>query len=133
MNEGEPGVDVLNPPPNPKAHQRYDDFKPKWFYEIHEKEFSWVFHSDEPYNQGSLSWGFQGRTADGQWLAKPSAPGPTYHTRYGDPVLVRLCNSLPLVDQTAVTFALPSTTTHLHNGHTASESDGSPQERLPWL
>jgi len=110
-------VPALNPPPDPRAHQRYEEFPPKYFYEIYEQEFRWVYHPDPPYNVGSWSWGFDGST-----------PGPTYLARYGDPILVRRVNSLPPVGVSKVTFALPSTTSHLHNGHTASESDGSPQD-----
>jgi FtsP/CotA-like multicopper oxidase with cupredoxin domain len=55
-------------------------------------------------------------------------PGPTYHARYGEPILVRRVNDLPPVGISKVGFALPSTTSHLHNGHTASESDGNPQD-----
>ena len=110
-------VAALDPPPDPRAHQRYEEFPPKKLYEIHEQEFSWVYHPDPPYGGGSLSWGFDGST-----------PGPTYHARYGEPVLVRRVNQLPPVGVSKVGFALPSTTSHLHNGHTASESDGQPQD-----
>ena len=58
----------------------------------------------------------------------PMTPGPIFHARYGEPVLVRMINDLPPVGTSKVTFALPSTTIHLHNGHTASESDGNPQD-----
>jgi FtsP/CotA-like multicopper oxidase with cupredoxin domain len=51
-------------------------------------------------------------------------PGPTYHARYGEPILVRRFNSLPPVGETRVPFALPSTSCHLQSGHTASESNG---------
>ena len=67
-------------------------------------------------------WGFQGHGTP------PSSPGPSYAARYGEPVLVRRFNELPPVGHAQVRFALPSTTTHLHNGHTASESDGNPQD-----
>ncbi len=110
-------VAKLDPPPNPQAHQRYAEFLPKKFYEIRETEFRWVYHPDAPYNVGSWSWGFDGIT-----------PGPTYHARYGEPILARRFNTLPKVGQSKVTFALPRTTTHLHNGHTASESDGYPMD-----
>ena len=50
-------------------------------------------------------------------------PGPTFHARYGEPIMVRLFNNL---DKHHVGFGVPSITTHLHNGHTASESDGYP-------
>jgi FtsP/CotA-like multicopper oxidase with cupredoxin domain len=109
----------LDPPPDPRAHQRYEEFLPKKFYEIRESEFKWVYHPDAPYNAGSWSWGFDGIT-----------PGPTYHARYGEPVLVRMFNSLPPVGQGKITFATPKTTTHLHNAHTASESDGYPMDSI---
>jgi FtsP/CotA-like multicopper oxidase with cupredoxin domain len=115
-------VPALDPPPDPRAHQRYTEFPPKRFYEIRETEFQWQYHPHPPYSdaQGrgvSWSWGFDGTT-----------PGPTYLARYGESILVRRHNTLPPVGESRVTFALPSTTSHLHNGHTASESDGNPQD-----
>src|SRR5712692_8026072 len=110
-------VPSLDPSPDPNAHQRYEEYPPKKFYEIRETEFRWVYHPDAPYNAGSWSWGFDG-----------GIPGPTYHARYGEPILVRRLNTLPKVGESKVTFALPKTTTHLHNGHTASESDGYPMD-----
>ena len=107
----------LDPSPDPKAHQRYEEFPPKKFYEIREQEFLWKFHPEPPYDKGSWSWGFDG-----------ASPGPTYHARYGEPILVRRFNQLPPVGRGNVTFAMPRTTSHLHNGHTASESDGYPMD-----
>lgn len=113
----EPVTTPLDPPPDPRAHQRYAEFPPKKFYETFEQEFCWQYHVDDPYKDGSLSWGFNGAT-----------PGPVIHARYGEPILVRRHNQLPPVGVSQVSFALPSTTQHLHNGHTASESDGEPQD-----
>lgn len=128
----------LNPPPDPRAHQRYEDFLPKRFYEIREREFRWKYHANAKYSAagGSWSWGWEGwdyksnkPLFNDQFAGRgPSTPGPTYHARYGDPAFVRLFNGLPEVGRANVSFALPSTTTHLHNGHTASESDGNPQD-----
>ena len=122
-------VPALDPPPDPRAHQRYREFLPQRFYEIFEREFPWNFHPDPPYTVrraggtlGTAVWGFQGHGTP------PSSPGPSYAARYGEPVLVRRFNELPPVGHAQVRFALPSTTTHLHNGHTASESDGNPQD-----
>jgi FtsP/CotA-like multicopper oxidase with cupredoxin domain len=112
-------VAKLDPPPDPKAHQLWDQYPPKKLYEIHEQEFQWRYHTDPPYDAGSWGWGFDGTT-----------PGPTYHARYGEPMLVRRHNSLPPVGSSKVTFALPSTTSHLHNAHTASESDGYPMNSI---
>ncbi|HMG74129.1 MAG TPA: multicopper oxidase domain-containing protein [Pyrinomonadaceae bacterium] len=114
-------VPKLDPPPDPNAHQRYEEFLPKKFYEIRETEFQWVYHPDAPYSTGggSWSWGFDGIT-----------PGPTYHARYGEPILVRMFNMLPPLNEKNVTFGTPITTTHLHNAHTASESDGYPMDQV---
>ncbi|HYX23968.1 MAG TPA: multicopper oxidase domain-containing protein [Thermoanaerobaculia bacterium] len=119
-----PPVAQLVPPPDPRAHQRYREFLPQKLYEIREQEFSWQYHPDPPYDKGSYSWGFQA----GSFL--PSTPGPTYQARYGEPVLVRRYNELPPVGRAKVSFGLPSTTSHLHNAHTASESDGNP---VDWI
>ncbi len=111
----QPSPGKLDPPPDPSAHQRYDEFAPRKFYEVSEQEFLWQYHPEPPYDKKSWSWGFDGAT-----------PGPTYHVRYGEPILVRRTNDLPPLSKSNVKFALPMTTSHLHNGHTASESDGYP-------
>jgi FtsP/CotA-like multicopper oxidase with cupredoxin domain len=43
--------------------------------------------------------------------------------RYGEPILIRNRNKLPTANGG---FGIPSVSTHLHNGHTPSESDGFP-------
>ncbi len=57
------------------------------------------------------------------WGHEGVFPGPTYVARYGEPVLVRNFNQLPSDNGG---FGLASVTTHLHNSHTPSESDGNP-------
>ncbi len=54
-----------------------------------------------------------------------TSPGPTYKANYGVPQLTRNINALPPANQNGG-FGIPSVTTHLHNGHTPSESDGNP-------
>src|SRR5215467_425924 len=54
-----------------------------------------------------------------------TSPGPTYVNHYNKPVLVRNNNRLPPATQNGG-FGMPSVSTHLHNGHTPSESDGFP-------
>lgn len=107
---------TLLPPPDPQRHQRYKQFPPRKFYVERIQEALWRYHSDPPYAQGTWSYAFDGLT-----------PGATYHARYGEPVLVRRYNRFSAQAQERLPFALPSTVIHLHNGHTASESDG-----LPW-
>ncbi|MES2295478.1 MAG: multicopper oxidase domain-containing protein [Pseudomonadota bacterium] len=107
----------LVPGPDPLRHQRYNEFKPRKFYVQHLTEFKHVYHPEGPYANGSWAWGFNGMT-----------PGETFHVRYGEPIFVRRFNDLPQLGQANVRFALPSSSIHLHNGHTASESDGIPQD-----
>ena len=57
------------------------------------------------------------------WTFDGSSPGPTYVSHYGTPILVRNYNNLPTSNGG---FGLNSVSTHLHNGHTPSESDGFP-------
>src|SRR5262245_41366696 len=57
------------------------------------------------------------------WTFDGISPGPTYVANYGTPILVRNVNSLT-GDNSG--FGMPSVSTHLHNGHTPSESDGFP-------
>jgi len=59
-------------------------------------------------------WGFDG-----------ISPGPTYVAQYGTPILVRNVNALA-GDNSG--FGLPSVSTHVHNAHTPSESDGFPED-----
>jgi FtsP/CotA-like multicopper oxidase with cupredoxin domain len=54
-----------------------------------------------------------------------TSPGPTYAAHYGVPQLTRNINGLPSLSKNGG-FGMPSVTTHLHNGHTPSESDGNP-------
>lgn len=114
----------LVPGPDPLRHQRFDEFRPRKFYQESIQEFRWQYHQDPPYNQGSWSWGFASKATGG----RPIVPGTTFHARYGEPVFLRRVNQLPGVGQGFVNFALPSITIHLHNAHTASESDGIPQD-----
>jgi FtsP/CotA-like multicopper oxidase with cupredoxin domain len=58
-------------------------------------------------------------------VAGPSVPGPTIVSRYGQPILVRRHNELPPQSGNDG-FGKPSVSTHLHNFHSAPESDGGP-------
>src|SRR5215471_1635456 len=57
------------------------------------------------------------------WTFDGISPGPLYIARYGEPILVRNVNNLPANNGG---FGKNEVTTHLHNGHTPSESDGFP-------
>jgi FtsP/CotA-like multicopper oxidase with cupredoxin domain len=88
-------------------HQRWADFTPHKFYELHVKEAMHSFHPELPTQP---IWGYDG-----------ILPGPTFQARYGEPITVRIHNELPL---NPIGFGTPEITTHLHNLHVGSESDG---------
>ncbi len=90
-----------------RPHQALTLYPPQKLYEVHQVEAQ---HSWHPQLPTQPVWGFDG-----------IVPGPTYHARYGEPILVRNFNDLP---QDHVGFGIPQVTTHLHNHHTPSESDG---------
>jgi len=99
--------------PRQPAHQQ-DSINVAWgrpqkAYEMRVGKAQWSFHPAIP---PTTVFGFDGRS-----------PGPTFQARYGEPIIVRIHNDLA-TDH--VGFGIPSITTHLHNGHTASESDGNP-------
>lgn len=97
-------------------HQRYAELcvNPQ-FYELRARENpNWVFNPAYP---PQPVWGWQG--SGGQF----AAPGQTIMARYGRPIIARLHNELP---QNHVGFGSPEISTHLHNAHIPSESDGFP-------
>ena len=89
------------------AHQGWSNWAPQKFYTLRVKEAQHSFH---PFLPTQKVWGYDGMV-----------PGPTFVARYGQPVLVRIHNELP---NNAVGFGSPEISTHLHNLHCASESDG---------
>ena len=92
-----------------RSHQALARFPPAKLYEVHQKALLASVSPDLPLQ---TIWGFDGL-----------CPGPTYIARYGEPILVRNFNELP-ADNGG--FGLNEVSTHLHNGHTPSESDGFP-------
>jgi FtsP/CotA-like multicopper oxidase with cupredoxin domain len=91
-------------------------FPPPRVYQVHQRAFMVRQSPDLP---AQTIWGFNDGTHG------TLSPGPTYHANYGVPQMTRNINSLPPITQNGG-FGMPSVTTHLHNGHTPSESDGNP-------
>jgi FtsP/CotA-like multicopper oxidase with cupredoxin domain len=86
-------------------------FPPQKFYELVMQETQAKLHPD--YSPTTV-WGFDGQV-----------PGPLFRQKYGEPILVRFHNHLPSV-KVPQSFGIAEMTTHLHNSHTPSESDGNP-------
>jgi len=90
---------------------------PSTLYNMNQRQFVASHSPDLP---AQTIWGFDDGTGT-------RSPGPTYQAFYGRPQLTRNTNSLPAVNQVNNTgFGFPSVSTHLHNAHTPSESDGNP-------
>lgn len=89
------------------------------YYKFHQVQFTTKqFSPDLP---SQTIWGFDDGTHG------PHSPGPTYQATYGVPQMTRNINALPNITQQNNTgFGMPSVTTHLHNAHNPSESDGNP-------
>ena len=111
---GEPGA---NRPPD-RALQRFAEFPPVRQYEMFVRPFDHLFHPE--LMQKSTIWGYGNR------FGKTWSPGPTFRARYGKPIVVRIHNNLPAENPGNDGFGIPQVSTHLHNFHSASESDGGP-------
>src|SRR5215472_2742479 len=96
---------------------------PATLYQYTQKQFTTSqFSPDLP---PQTIWGFDDGTGT-------RSPGPTYRAFYGKPQLTRNINGLPNINQVNNTgFGMPSVTTHLHNAHNPSESDGNPCDFYP--
>jgi FtsP/CotA-like multicopper oxidase with cupredoxin domain len=81
------------------------------FYEMEMKEAAGKMHPDYA---PTKYWGFDGLV-----------PGPLVRAKYGEPVMIRFKNHLPSV-KVPQAFGIAEISTHLHNAHTPSESDGNP-------
>ncbi|HEX8114913.1 MAG TPA: multicopper oxidase domain-containing protein [Kofleriaceae bacterium] len=95
------------------AYPSHFTFPPALKFEVHQKAATVIMSPDLP---PQPIWGFDGRY-----------PAPTYYGRYGQgqDVLVRNFNDLPPNSQNGG-FGMNTVSTHLHNAHTPSESDGFP-------
>ncbi len=91
-------------------------FPPRKFYELVMQEAKWRY---APNYSDTTIWGFDGRV-----------PDPNIQARYGEPIIVRFHNHLPSV-KVPQNFGIAEITTHLHNGHTPTESDGNPVNYTP--
>lgn len=74
------------------------------------------FHPNFPVQEPNALWTFDG-----------TFPPKLLMARYGEPVLFRHYNALPIDPSANWGFGLHTLTTHEHNGHTPAESDGFTQ------
>jgi FtsP/CotA-like multicopper oxidase with cupredoxin domain len=100
-----------------RPHQAFTSYPSKFTFpvartfDIHQRAANVMMSPDLP---PQPIWGFDGLY-----------PAPTYMAKYGEQVLVRNHDDLPPASQNGG-YGNPATTTHLHNAHSPSESDGFP-------
>ena len=107
-------------------HRAWDMHPPEKYYELIEEAVQVSLHRDMPLN---TMWGFR-CAADPE--KRVLVPGPTFHAKSGEPILVRIRNNLPLPSK-HVGYGMPETSTHLHDNHNTQESDGSADDYYPKL
>jgi FtsP/CotA-like multicopper oxidase with cupredoxin domain len=100
----------------PELNPSMFPFPPPRVYQMHQQAVTLRQSPDLP---PQTVWGFNDGTHG------TLTPGPTYHANYGIPQMTRNINALPPLNQNGG-FGMPSVTTHLHNSHNPSESDGNP-------
>ncbi len=97
---------------------------PSVLYQMNQRQFTTSFSPDLP---TQTIWGFDDNSGRGT-----RSPGYVYKAFYGKPQLTRNINSLPSITESNNTgFGMASVSTHLHNAHNPSESDGNPCDFYP--
>jgi FtsP/CotA-like multicopper oxidase with cupredoxin domain len=105
-----------------EVHQSRERFPPQAFLQTRMAANPDVkVHPDLP---PQTVWGFN--LGGDDFTADPAiSPGPVLIMRYGRPMVVRRINALPPSGQNGG-FGVPEASTHLHNFHSAPDSDGGP-------
>jgi FtsP/CotA-like multicopper oxidase with cupredoxin domain len=102
-----------------KSTPNLGDHPPENWYVLESKQRPWSWHPFvDKLSGGNIAWGFNGEV-----------PGPVFRSKYGSPDFVRIVNNLPAQPIDGISglgFGTPFITTHLHNMHSPSESDGNP-------
>lgn len=110
------------PPGEYFAHQRWLEYLPRKGYlmSLGCPETHVAFHPNMAPQEDNKIWSFgPGRLASG------TLPPPLIKARYGEPVIFRHYNNVALHEEDNGGFGSISQSTHNHNGHNASTSDGA--------
>jgi FtsP/CotA-like multicopper oxidase with cupredoxin domain len=109
--------------PGTDAFQFFNTYPPqKYFVQRLRANSNFRFTSDTNIPAQTI-WGFNLGGSSSSDVA--TFPAPTLVTHYQEPWVVRRFNELPTQSQN-LGFGVPEISTHLHNFHTAPESDGGP-------
>jgi len=110
------------PPGEVFAHQRWDEFFPRIGYimSIAQVAPNNRFHPDFPAQNPNSVWSYgSGRFSRG------TLPPPLFKGRYGEPILTRIYQNLPVNRADNGGFGRNETQLHFHNAHNGAESDGA--------
>lgn len=112
------------PPGEWFAHQRWKEFFPTVGYEMAFGECAagTRFHplwAEQYANKVWPMYHYEG------WGAKGPMPIPLLKGRYGEPILMRIYNNLPVDRTNNGGFGRNEPSTHFHNAHNGAESDGA--------
>jgi len=111
------------PPGEIFAHQRWDEFFPKVGYVISLGQIApnSRFHPNFPAQLPNSVWSYgTGRNVQGH------LPPMLFKGRYGEPILTRVYNNLPVLRANNDSgFGVNETQIHHHNAHNGAESDGA--------
>jgi len=110
------------PPGEIFAHQRWDEYFPKVGYvaSIGPCGQSTYFHDLMPGQLPNRVWTF----ASGKY-GTGTLPPKLIKARYGEPMLMRVYNNMPVAREDNEGFGRNESQLHLHNAHNGAESDGA--------
>ena len=111
-------------PPGPYfAHQRWNEYLPKVGYlmSLGQIADNQRFHPNFPAQAPNAVWCY-GKGAHG---TRGTMPCPLIKIRYGEPVIARIYNSLPIDRTQNGGFGRNETAVHNHNAHNGAGSDGA--------
>jgi FtsP/CotA-like multicopper oxidase with cupredoxin domain len=118
------------PPGEFFAHQRWDEFFPKVGYVMTigcQHDNATRFCDEMPYQHTNAVWSFgtgsYRSNANGEAYGK--LPAPLIKARYGEPMIMRVYNGMPVNPADNEGFGRNESSLHFHNAHNGAESDGA--------
>lgn len=114
------------PPGENFAHQRWDEFFPKKAYVMSLGQISegTKFHPGFPDQNPDSVWTFNSGHKTSE-LTRGVLPPPLIKVRYGEPVIFRNYNDVPVAREQNGGFGRNEFATHNHNAHNSASSDGA--------
>ena len=118
------------PPGEFFAHQRWDEFFPKVGYVMTigcQKNNSTRFCDEMPYQDTNAIWSFGKGSyrSNAHNEAYGTLPAPLIKARYGEPMIMRVYNGMPINPAENAGFGRNESSLHFHNAHNGAESDGA--------